>query len=247
MTISMSGFTISGGARLVGQDPPPPPPIVTDGLIMQLDADNSSSYPGTGSTVFDLTGSFNHTFQGATFVTVSGIKTFDVSTNGSRLQITNSPGPTLPGVAGYTYVIWARYNNPLGTGLGSLVALGNDNVTPIFRNGSTNLGLDNNGTNTSTSTSVPQNQWRQYSVVANGSTAGNFTCTYYINGTSAGTINPGDNLRGQTHRAFGNRPNSSGIWGIPWGYVAVCLLYNRTLSGAEITTNFNAYKARFGQ
>jgi hypothetical protein len=134
----------------------------------------------------------------------------------------------------------------LGITIGSLVALSNDNVTPIHRNGSTNIGLDDNGTNSSTSTSAPQNLWRQYSVVANGSGAGNTTCTYYINGTSAGTINPASNFRGQTHRGFGNRPNSSGIWNIPWGYVAVCLLYNRTLSGTEITTNFDAYKARFG-
>jgi hypothetical protein len=41
---------------------------------------------------------------------VDGIKTFNCSFNGARLQITNSPGPTLPSVNGYTYVIWARYN-----------------------------------------------------------------------------------------------------------------------------------------
>ena len=35
--------------------------LITDGLLLQLDANNSTSYPGSGTTVFDLTNSYNHT------------------------------------------------------------------------------------------------------------------------------------------------------------------------------------------
>ena len=36
------------------------PEIVTDGLVLHLDAANSKSYPGTGTSWFDLSGSNNH-------------------------------------------------------------------------------------------------------------------------------------------------------------------------------------------
>jgi hypothetical protein len=36
------------------------PDIITDGLILHLDAANSKSYPGTGTSWFDLSGSNNH-------------------------------------------------------------------------------------------------------------------------------------------------------------------------------------------
>ena len=44
---------------------------VTSGLIIQLDANSSSSYPGTGTTVFDITGSYNHTLIGATYTVLN--------------------------------------------------------------------------------------------------------------------------------------------------------------------------------
>ena len=36
------------------------PKIVTDGLVLYLDAANSRSYPGTGTAWFDLTGRGNN-------------------------------------------------------------------------------------------------------------------------------------------------------------------------------------------
>ena len=37
-----------------------PPSYVTDNLILFLDAGNSASYPGTGSTVFDISNNILH-------------------------------------------------------------------------------------------------------------------------------------------------------------------------------------------
>ena len=48
------------------------PKIVTDNLVLCLDAGNTKSYPGTGTTWNDLSGnSHNGTIDGATYVSSS--------------------------------------------------------------------------------------------------------------------------------------------------------------------------------
>jgi len=55
MTVSIGGATISGGITVGDYIP-----IVSSGLILNYDAGNSSSYPGTGTTWFDLSGLGNN-------------------------------------------------------------------------------------------------------------------------------------------------------------------------------------------
>ena len=64
MTVTMSGATVAGGVNIGDYVP-----IVTSGLIARLDASNTSSYPGTGTTINDLSG------QGATG-TINGTISF---------------------------------------------------------------------------------------------------------------------------------------------------------------------------
>ena len=45
------------------------PKIVTDNLVFFLDAANTKSYPGTGTTWTDMMGTNNGTIDGATFNT----------------------------------------------------------------------------------------------------------------------------------------------------------------------------------
>jgi hypothetical protein len=60
--------------------PSPTPALVTTGLVIQLDAYTNTSYPGTGTTVYDITGGYNHTLIGATYTVLNGIKCFDCTT-----------------------------------------------------------------------------------------------------------------------------------------------------------------------
>lgn len=77
--------------------------LVTSGLVIQLDAYNSLSYPGTGTTVNDITSGFTHTLtDGAVYTALYGIKTFDCTT-GTKQIVCNGTGPTLP-TTGYSYV-----------------------------------------------------------------------------------------------------------------------------------------------
>ena len=52
--------------------------IITNGLTVWLDANNTASYSGSGTTVNDLSGNgYTHTLTGATYTVLGGVKCFD--------------------------------------------------------------------------------------------------------------------------------------------------------------------------
>ena len=58
--------------------------IPTNNLLIWLDANNASSYPGTGTTVTDLSGNgYTHTLSSSGIYTVlNGVKCFNCSSTG---------------------------------------------------------------------------------------------------------------------------------------------------------------------
>jgi hypothetical protein len=214
--------------------PSPTPNIVTSGLIIQLDAYESSSYPGTGTTVFDITSGFNHTLIGATYTVRNGIKCFDCTTGTNRVAV-NETGPLLPN-SGYTYITWARLITSTA-GFRTLLYTNSPKYTPItIPNGTNTLGywdtsFKSSGYDVASSADV----WVQYAVVGT-----NTSQTFYINGSQVGsTINTG--AAGTTHWGWGNNDTA----GQPWGHVANMYFYNRQLSLAEITQQYNYLAPRF--
>jgi len=215
--------------------PTPTPNIVTNGLVIQLDAYNSSSYPGTGTTVFDITGGYNHTLIGATYTVLNGIKCFDCTTGNNRVNY-NSTGPTLP-TTGYTYITWTRLITSTAGFRTLLYTNGATKITPItIPNGTNTLGywdtaFRSSGYDTSSSAGV----WVQFAVVGTNSSQ-----TFYINGSQVGsTIAFGNG--GNTHWGWGNND----VVAQPWGHVANMYFYNRQLSLDEITQQYNLLAPRF--
>ena len=203
--------------------------IVTPGLIMQLDANSVTSYPGTGTTVYDLTGSYNHTASGG-FTTLSGVKCFGEN---SVIRV-NGTGPTLP-TSGYTYVTWARIKTSSASWR-TLFRTAPDDHPILVEIGTDNLGFyDNNTASFKDSgydvTSI-EGVWVQYSVVGDSSSS-----IFYINGTQVGTS--------VAFGAGGNRHDYWGLTGQEFGYLANLYLYNRKLTTAEILQNYTALKDRF--
>jgi hypothetical protein len=209
---------------------------VTTGLVIQLDANSSSSYSG-GTTVFDITSGYNHTLIGATYTVLSGIKCFDCTTGTNRVVV-NGTGPTLP-TTGYTYITWARLI-PSTVGFRTLLYTNTtpiNKITPItIPNGGSTLGywdtsFRSSGADVSSSAGI----WVQWAVVGNNSSQ-----TFYINGSQVGsTIAFG--AGGTPHWGWGNNDLS----GQPWGHVANMYLYNRQLSPSEITQQYNFLAPRF--
>ena len=208
---------------------------VTSGLIIQLDANSSSSYPGTGTTVFDITGSYNHTLIGATYTVLNGIKCFDCTTGTNRVDV-NGTGPTLP-TSGYTYITWTRLKTSTAVFRTLLYTKGSTKITPItIPDGTNTLGywdtaFRSSGYDVASSGDV----WVQFAVVGDNSSQ-----TFYINGSQVGTP-----------IAFGNGGNTHWGWGNndlvpqPWGYVANMYLYNRKLSLSEIIQQYSFLAPRF--
>ncbi len=209
--------------------------LVTSGLVIQLDAYNTLSYPGTGTTVNDITSGFTHTLtDGAVYVTLYGVKTFDCTT-GTRQVVCNGTGPTLP-TTGYTYVTWAKINTSSSTWRTLFRTLPNDH--PLLVQISTdNLGFYDNDTGNFIDSGYDVTPildvWVQYTVVGDSTSS-----IFYINGSQVGTVAFG---------AGGNRHSVWGGWqaGQPFGYVANMFYYNRKLTLYEITQNYTFLSPRF--
>ena len=209
--------------------------LITNGLVIQLDANNSASYPGTGTSVYDVTSGFTHTLIGATYTVLNGIKCFDCTTGTNRVDV-NGTGPTLP-TSGYTYITWTRLITSTAVFRTLLYTKGSTKIAPItIPNGTNTLGYwDTAFRSSGYDVSSSNNVWVQFAIVGTNSSQ-----TFYINGSQVGsTIAFGSG--GNTHWGWGNND----IVSQPWGHVANMYFYNRQLNLAEITQQYNFLAPRF--
>jgi hypothetical protein len=208
--------------------------LVTNGLVIQLDAFNVASYPGTGTSIFDITGGYTHTLSNsATYQSLYGVKTFDCTISNKTIVV-NGTGPTLP-TSGYTYVCWGRIITNSSTWRTLYRTQPNDHPL-LVQISANNLGFYDNDTNSFIDSGYDitpiKDLWVQYTVVGDNSSS-----IFYINETQVGTAAKG--AGGNAHWSWG------GIAGQPFGYIANMFYYNRKLSLAEITQNYNFLLPRF--
>lgn len=212
------------------------PSIVSSGLILNLDAANPLSYSGTGTTWTDLSGSGNN----------------GTLTNGTSYSSANGGTMVFDGVNDYikiltglpisnTLSVW--FKQPAATGGGLLetnTLTGAMSGSPYLFVG---LGADylrayceGGGYYSSNSAYTPTN-W--YNVTITGSSAG--VRNIYMNGVLTAT-------KGISFYGNANSSINIGVGYPGWfkGNVPVVHAYNRVLTQAEITANFDALKYRFG-
>ena len=222
------------------------PRIVTDGLVLYLDAGNPKSYPGSGTTWFDRSGNGYD-------ATISGTSVWD-STNGGQFDFGNVAQTTqyitLPHQAAqstgsaYTMEFWMK---PVASGTHyfcSMAASDADNNYYILQQNSTTLQRYTG----SGSISYSNNEYLQFCVVRNGSDTG----TLYKNGGNAtsatsitainGVANGGWMLNQEQDTVGGTFDSSQNYRGA----FMIVKLYNRALTSSEIQQNFNALRGRFG-
>lgn len=239
MPVSIGAATISGGVTIGDATT-----IVTSGLVLSLDAENSSSYPGTGTTWFDISGN-NHNFTLFNSPDYNG-KTFMFDGINQYAGIGNS-GLNLAPSGNRTLEIWFRIISfkEFATGLfgdrkntsGALMV--NTNSTIVWT-------WDDSSSADSTNLVLATEQWVQCVVLLRNS----YFVTYYINGE----------LDKPEFRTTDIASSSNSAWSIarqnrlfdPNGFlysnceVSIAKQYNRVLSDAEIQQNFNALRGRFG-
>jgi hypothetical protein len=239
--------------------------IVTDGLVIHLDALNPRSYPGSGTDWIDLT-LYNNTgsFLNITPTVANGYASFTGENDTSRVFIDN-----INEITSTTYYVtvdmWARINNPPSfpgdTSATMLCGFGDQSSYSVqiraandflgFTTGTTDIyGID-----TVTELGLLDN-WKHYCFVMIDTEHTALTeddQKIYINGQSQ-VLSQQVNTFGSSYFSL-NQPNSS--FGFPGrAYtnggivltnmdIALVKVYNRELTQAEVTQNFNAHKGRF--
>ena len=220
-------------------------PIVTSGLVMNLDAGFTPSYPRQGTTWHDVSG---NDYNGAL-------------TNGPTFNSANGGSIVFDGVDDY-----ANYgnilNNPIGLTVNFWVKNPNNNViiTKGYRLWEIRFAGNefggyvgvNNGTSFWYGIADSNNilhganlaEWNNFAYVYNYTT-GNIK--FYTNSVEKGNITVSQMFSSYSptyNLTIGRRVETSDAYFS--GNLSTVQIYNRTLSAQEILQNYNATKSRFG-
>jgi hypothetical protein len=218
------------------------PKIVTNGLVLNLDAGQQNSYSGSGTAWTDLSGNSNTG-------TLTNGPTYS-STNGGSLVFDGVDDYVLTstinhniGTGNFTYSAWVYPTGLKGAGATLCAFMGNGNYAPTFGfdlNGyPSQLGFFWSGWN-GFGTTLSLNQWYCVTMTRVGT-----LITGYLNANACPvTYNVGfsmDNAQYVIGRSgVGYAPDTFK------GNIAQVQIYNRALTAAEITQNFNALRGRYG-
>jgi hypothetical protein len=232
------------------------PKIVTDGLVLCLDAGNPKSYPGTGTTWFNLSGANNTaSMYGSTPLSNDAGGSFDFATASGAYSGDSSLGFTftnnmIPTTGSFTISAWVKNMPAL---VGQVTILSNAGGGDGYRWG---VGLNGVYVLIGPTYSEPMLAWNStlsnslwYFVTtifdrAGTNSGGTPQWQSYLNGSYVTATNMQSN---QT--AFSN--NAPGIVRNPCcniytGKLATLTIHNRALTAQEIQQNFNALRGRFG-
>lgn len=210
------------------------------GLILCLDAANTNSYPGVGTTWSDVSGNAKNAtlFNGPSYNSANGGSVvFDgvddyAQTSAEVLPTANNAPFTLEAFCLTTST--TSYQTVLGTA-GSFSQIGFLGTTfTAGRNGGGGNFLINS------LASVATNTWYQLCMTYNGTTA-----SFYLNGSFLSTGNIGSNGASNGVTVLGTYTAGSALERLT-GRVAIARVYNRALTADEVAQNFNALRGRFG-
>jgi hypothetical protein len=219
------------------------PNIVTDGLVLYLDAANQKSYPGSGTVWTDLSGNGNNG-------TLINGPTFDSGNNGNlvfdgiddRGNILHNDLFNID--TGVTLSIWINRNTTVSNSR-VLAKGGNNNSTKGITIASgaphTINTLIGNGTiRRSLNISLRTNVWEYVTTIYKRSEIYNM----YINGVFAASQTAFDEECNNTSRNIDIGSQGAGTF--LSGKISNISWYNKVLTSEEILQNYNATKTRFG-
>jgi len=245
------------------------PNIITDGLVLHLDADNPKSYPGTGTIWYDLSkNGYNSSIVGTIFnsngyMSFPGTGERDSTPIGEYITLNTEATTTDPSTKanGVTYVVWMRFTGNQLTGHG------------IFVGGTTRNHMEFRSSN------VTSGYWRTEAVIQNGYSFGggstnvdgghdldewfnltivfdnndsNHPVRWYRDGELFHTGYMSNGTGGDTEyfnpTMFGR---STGSDSYPYvesfkGDMSTLLIYDKALSQEEVQQNFKEFKSRHG-
>jgi hypothetical protein len=223
------------------------PSIVMNGLVLALDAANTKSYPGSGTTWTDLSGNGNNgtLVNGPSYSSANG---GSIIFDGVDDYIINSSTTSIPtGNSSRTIQFWVYPKADtnvfiqLGTGGG-----GNQIYSVQFYNTSGTRYLFSDGINGGNNLTISGSQLptlNTWNHITFGNSGQNWF--YYVNAVSqaSGTWSTTINTIGQKV-IIGKRDDV--VANTTNGNISQVSVYNRALSATEVLQNFNALKSRYG-
>ena len=208
--------------------------IVSDGLVFYIDAANTRSYSGSGTSSNSLVGGIGATLVNGVGFTSSnnGAFTFDGSNDyinfGNSSAVQQSSG---------TLSAWAKASSPGGGYRGIIAKQG---AYGLFYTDSVLVAYDwAADTPRSTGVNIADNTWKNV-VLTYQSGVSNGT-RIYINGVSVLTTTI--TVLNQTGNLFGGAEANAGQYAAC--QISLFNMYNRALSAQEILQNYNATKGRY--
>ena len=212
------------------------PRVVTDGLVLALDAGDTNSYPGSGTTWTDLSGNGNNGTLSTTY-THNSAEGF--------LKFSGSGVATIPSLllSNVTWEIFYRSNSSdTFSQYGRILDFG-DTTISLGTAVSYQLRMwTNAGGSRSTESALngvgQDNTWHHIIYSYDGSTTAFYFDSVYQNGyAKSGALNGGSSA----DLTIGN-----GDAYLFNGDIAVVRVYNKALTASEVQQNFNALRGRFG-
>jgi hypothetical protein len=217
------------------------PSIVTNGLVLCLDAANIKSYPGSGTTWTDLSGNGNTgtLTNGPTYNSANGGY---IEFDGGDKYINGSL--TIPSV-GSDYTLESMVFLANVSGSKAIFSHGRSAVS--FSSGiiisGNNLRFRNSSSDHtfSSPTTLTANQWYHFviSITSSGSTG-------YCNGVSQGTTVQTITSNTIADYHIGRRSNNSAAEFMNGRIAFIRAYQNKALSADEVLQNFNALRGRYG-
>jgi hypothetical protein len=224
------------------------PEIINEGLVICLDATNIRSYPGSGTTWTDLSGSGNNG-------TLTNGPTYSSLNNGSIVFDGTNDYVASTGLtdaflqANWTASFWVNFDT-LNTGAAGV----STNDKPLLHHGTaaTSSGLHLTQRNTRLLLGLYGNDLSGNRTLT---TAAWYNCVFTLNNTTLIRqiyINGSLDASGTGSGAYVGTGNNARIagpvlgFGLHFdGFMPFCSFYNRVLTAAEISRNFNALRGRY--
>ena len=226
------------------------PSIVIDGLRFCLDAANTKSYPGSGTTWTDISGK-NHDgtlTNGPTFSSDNGgCIVFDGANDHIGMLGTATDLGINDTSSSFSFSVWFKtgvtsekymFDNFDGNTQDISCRLDGGKLELYLRGSSGGI------VNAVRYGSYTLNAWNNAVYNFDSSTSPDIF-TAYVNGINTGTSTShfSGNFESGSNFRIGMRPAGGGQFS---GRIACAMLYNKSLTEAEVKQNYNALKGRFG-
>jgi len=223
---------------------------VTSGLMIHLDAGNSSSYAGSGTTWYDISGNNRN-------ATLFNSPTYDASTNGGLFSFddTQFEYATIADIGNqsvFSIEVWCRIHKSLTGKVTAVITNQFDLSTKL----NFSLGTNRAPTSYNLTFGYFTGTWRN-----TDGFAASLDTWYHLVGTYDGSvIRFYRNASLNTQQSSNTTPQSGGAiriarrWDEPDnvssnffdGDISIIRVYNKALTSTEITQNYNAEKSRYG-